>query len=138
MTDIVIIAQLIEHEGMRLKPYKCPAGRWTIGVGRNLSDNGITEEEALYLLKHDIERCVVDLQKVFDGKLWQLPEIVQRVLVDMRFNLGGSGFRGFKKLIAAIKVDDFLAASAEMKDSLWYNQVGKRGEMLVKMMKKAA
>ncbi|MCP4280350.1 MAG: lysozyme, partial [Alteromonas sp.] len=35
------VAQLIaQHEGLRLKPYKCTAGKITIGYGRNLDDNG--------------------------------------------------------------------------------------------------
>ena len=137
MTDDVIIAQLIEHEGMRLKPYLCPAGFLTLGIGRNLSDNGITEAEAIYLLKHDIANAVIDLQKVFDGKLWLMPEIVQRVLVDMMFNLGLSRFKTFKRMIAAVKRKDFNLAAAEMQDSEWFNQVGKRGITLVNMMLKA-
>jgi len=28
--------QLVRHEGLRLKPYRCSAGRLTIGIGRNL------------------------------------------------------------------------------------------------------
>ena len=39
--------QLIEHEGLEQKVYRCTAGKLTIGVGRNLEDKGITEEEAL-------------------------------------------------------------------------------------------
>lgn len=42
--------QLIKHEGLRLKPYRCPAGKLTIGIGRNLEDKGITEKEAVMLL----------------------------------------------------------------------------------------
>ena len=137
MTDSVIIAQLIEHEGMRLKPYKCPAGKTTIGIGRNIEDNGITEEEAIYLLKNDIAICVIDLQKIFDGRFWALPEIAQRVLVDMRFNLGGAGFRKFKKMIAAINANDFMTAALEMKNSRWSEQVGNRAKTLIQMMLKA-
>ncbi|MCK5604615.1 lysozyme, partial [Candidatus Pacearchaeota archaeon] len=124
MTDAVIIAQLMEHEGLKLKPYHCSADKLTIGVGRNLEDKGITEKEALYLLKNDISDCIADLQKVFGGEFWILPEIVQRVLVDMRFNLGATGFRGFKKMIAAVKEDDFGKAALEMRDSKWFKQVG--------------
>ena len=28
--------QLVRHEGLRLKPYRCTAGKLTIGYGRNL------------------------------------------------------------------------------------------------------
>ena len=46
--------QLIRHEGLRLKPYRCTANKLTIGVGRNLDDVGISEDEALILLENDI------------------------------------------------------------------------------------
>ena len=39
--------QLIDHEDIKLKPYRCSAGKLTIGVGRNLDDNGITRAEAI-------------------------------------------------------------------------------------------
>jgi len=45
------IRKLLEfEEGLKLKPYKCPAGKLTIGIGRNLEDRGITEQEAQMLL----------------------------------------------------------------------------------------
>jgi lysozyme len=77
------------------------------------------------------------LQKIFDGRFWALPEIAQRVLVDMRFNLGGAGFRKFKKMIAAINANDFMTAALEMKNSRWSNQVGNRAKTLIQMMLKA-
>ncbi|MEA1998778.1 MAG: glycoside hydrolase family protein [Euryarchaeota archaeon] len=138
MTESVLIDQLIHHEGLRLRPYRCPAGRLTIGVGRNLDDKGISHEEALYLLKNDISESVIDLQDIFDGGLYRLPEIVQRVLIDMRFNLGASGFRRFKKMIAAVNIGNFDLAALEMENSNWYNQVGNRSKTLVKMMLKAS
>ena len=47
--------QIILHEGLELTPYKCTAGQLTIGVGRNLDDRGITEDEARFLCKNDIK-----------------------------------------------------------------------------------
>ena len=38
-----LIAMLQRHEGLRLKPYKCTAGKVSIGYGRNLEDVGISE-----------------------------------------------------------------------------------------------
>jgi len=54
---------LIADEGIRLKPYLCPAGKTTIGVGRNLDDVGITEDEAMEMLENDIERVKSQLAK---------------------------------------------------------------------------
>ena len=153
--------QLILHEGLKLKAYRCPAGYWTIGVGRNLEakslsrgeqqyilgcdgltpqqvidllkKRGITKEEALMLLAHDIEDCERDL-KQFD---WfdRLDPVRKKVVIDMRFNLGPGGFRGFKRMIAALAVGDYKAAAAEMMDSKWYREVGNRSKRLVRMMK---
>ncbi|HHX10519.1 MAG TPA: lysozyme, partial [Firmicutes bacterium] len=43
--------QLILHEGLRLEVYKCPAGYWTIGVGRNLEGKPLKKEEQEYIFK---------------------------------------------------------------------------------------
>ncbi len=42
--------QLRADEGERLKPYRCTAGKLTIGVGRNLDDRGITKEDLFQAL----------------------------------------------------------------------------------------
>lgn len=39
------VQRLCLHEGIRLQPYRCPAGYLTIGVGRNLETNQLTVEE---------------------------------------------------------------------------------------------
>lgn len=39
------VQRLCLHEGIRLQPYRCPAGYLTIGVGRNLETNPPTAEE---------------------------------------------------------------------------------------------
>ena len=48
MNKIIIKAKelLKELEGLYLNPYKCPAGKWTIGYGDNLEANGFTADEA--------------------------------------------------------------------------------------------
>lgn len=136
MITQVLTDQLIAHEGLRLKPYRCPAGKLTIGIGRNLDDKGITRDEAIALLHNDLYECIDDLQHIFQ-RFYYFPEIVRRVLIDMRFNLGATGFRSFKRMIEAVKNDDYGEAALEMQDSNWYEQVGKRAETLVDMMLKA-
>ena len=153
--------QLILHEGMRLKPYKCPANKWTIGVGRNLEDaglsgdeqlklfgtsglnreeiidgllvRGISEEEALFLLDNDIKKCTADVKKFpwFES----LDPVRQKVIVDMRFNLGLDGLKGFRKMIHHLEVGAYVNAAEEMKNSKWYHQVGTRARRLVEMMR---
>jgi lysozyme len=128
-----LVDQLIRHEGRRLFPYTDSVGKTTIGVGRNLDDVGISEEEARYLLDHDIDGAVADLTSSFP---WfsALDDVRQRVMIDMRFNLGPTRFRGFKRMLRMMAEGNYVQAAASMRDSLWYRQVKGRGVRLVQMM----
>lgn len=129
--------QLILHEGLKLEPYECTAGKLTIGVGRNIEDIGITEDEARYLLDNDILRVCDELDRNLPW--WRdLSDARQRVLVDMVFNLGISRFMQFQNTIAAIESGDYDLASKEMLDSRWSNQVGNRAKTLSRMMREDA
>lgn len=116
-----------------LKAYKCTADKTTIGVGRNLDDVGITEEEAEYLLQNDIDRVVLALRRELPW-IDELDEVRQRVLYDMAFNLGISGLLQFKKTLKAVKDGDYERAGRMMLDSKWATQVGKRSDRLSVMM----
>ena len=125
--------QLILHEGLKLKPYRCPAGYLTIGVGRNLETKGLSKEEALFLLRNDIREVTKQLEQY--PWFTKLDPVRQKVLIDMAFNLGVTGLLSFKRMIAALERGDYETAANEMLDSLWYQQVGKRAERLVEMMR---
>jgi lysozyme len=143
-----LVKMLILHEGMILNGYKCPAGKWTVGVGHNLEANpltrnqenwlldyeaveycsrgrikSITKEGALYLLGYDIGNCIMHLDPL---KVYQeLDEVRRCVLVDMVFNLGIVGVLKFKNTLKAIEKGDYAAAHLGMLNSLWAKQVGK-------------
>ncbi len=125
-------AQLIEHEGLRLKPYRCPAGKLTIGVGRNLEDVGISQAEAMLMLHNDIAAATADLVRF----TWydQVGPVRLRALIDMRINLGPGRFRGFRRMLEALERGDYQAAALEMRTSVWAAQVGARAERLARMM----
>jgi len=123
---------IIKHEGLKLKPYICPAGKLTIGVGRNIEENGISEDEAMYLLENDIKRCESELREIFPS-FDSLPENVKMALIDMDFNLGKPRFLTFKKLIQAVKEGNFKKAAQEAKNSRWCRQVSSRCEDVCEM-----
>jgi lysozyme len=125
--------QLHLHEGERLKIYRCTSGKWTIGVGRNLEDRGITREESAYLLANDI---AAEERELLRALPWvaQLDEVRQRVLLDMSFNMGIVGLLGFKNTLATIQEGNYQRAAAMMLDSKWAEQVGARAERLARMM----
>jgi lysozyme len=129
--------QLILHEGLKLEPYQCTAGKLTIGVGRNIEDIGITEDEARYLLDNDILRVCDELDRNLPW--WRdLSDARQRVLVDMVFNLGISRFMQFQNTIAAIESGDYDLGAQEMLNSRWADQVGNRAKTLSRMMREDA
>jgi lysozyme len=107
---------LIDHEGLKLKAYQDTKGIWTIGVGRNLQDVGISKDEALTLLDHDIKRIVNDCMHEFP---WfaDLSTERQYVIIDMVFNCGLAGFKKFKRTISAIEREDWATAAREIVDS---------------------
>jgi lysozyme len=125
---------LIRHEGLRLKPYRCTAGKLTIGVGRNLDDNGISEDEAMVMLTNDIvsARKALSVYTWFDG----LSTVRKNVCLDMVFNLGIKGFSRFKWMINCLTRGDYECAANEMLNSKWAMQVGKRVYELSEMMRK--
>jgi len=127
-----IIEQLKLHEGFRSKPYKDTEGYLTIGFGRNLDAKGISKEEGEYLLMNDLDEA---FELLFDKPYFnKLSEVRKKVLLDMAYNLGSKFFQ-FKKMIAALKEDNYDKAADEMLDSLWAEQVGKRAKRLALMMR---
>lgn len=126
--------QLVRHEGLRLKAYRDTAGKVTIGVGRNLDDRGISQDEARMLLDNDISYLVPLVRRHlswFDA----LTDARQRVLVDMAFNLGPYGLFAFKKMLAAAEAGDYSTAADEMLASTWAQQVQTRANDLAQMMR---
>ena len=124
--------ELERDEGLRLKPYRCSAGKLTIGFGRNLEDVGLSEVEARILLDGDIERALYLCKK----QDWfnALDGVRQRVIVNMAFNLGMPRLLQFKKMISALKSHDYKRASMELLDSLYARQVGARADRLAAML----
>lgn len=128
-----LIQQLRRHEGERLKPYRCTAGKLTIGVGRNLDDRGITAQESAYLLSNDIDRVWTELRARLPW-VTGLSDVRQRVLLDMAFNLGTDGLLKFRNTLATIEAGNYQKGGEMMLDSLWAKQVGMRAQRLAKMM----
>ena len=94
------IALIKHHEGVRNRPYKCPAGLWTVGVGHLIGDGKslpadynrtFTAEEIDGILKSDLRRFELGISKM-------LPNVPLRqcefdCLVSFAFNLGLGTFQ---------------------------------------------
>lgn len=134
IADSHLRAMLIRHEGMRLEVYVCPAGKATIGVGRNLEDLGISEEEALFMLSNDISRARKEAGSRFPW-FTGLSGERQDVVISMVINLGITRFMGFKKLHAALLAGNWEKAASEMLSSTWAAQVKGRAVELSQLMR---
>jgi lysozyme len=124
---------LVRHEGLRLKPYRCSADKLTIGIGRNLDDVGISNDEAMMLLDNDIAAAEGALRQALP---WteSLDDSRKLVLVNMTFNLGIGGLLEFKRTLALIESGRYQEAAGAMLNSKWARQVGSRAVELSKIM----
>ena len=120
-------------------------GKPHIGVGFNLSAGGaeaivegigldyqavckgevkITPEQVDQLLDATIAVATKEAKKLFPA-LDTYPEDQQLIVADLVFNMGeGALATRFPKTVLAIKAQDWPAASAALKDSHWFTQVG--------------
>jgi len=145
---------LVSHEGLRLEVYQDTLGVNTIGVGRNLDDRGITQDEldwmdypsidcvysygiseadAMYLAQNDVQIVEEELLAAHPC-VEDLDAVRQLVLVDMAFNMGVPRLCKFKKMWNAIHEQKYDIVAKEMLDSRWANQVKSRSVKLANAM----
>jgi lysozyme len=89
------IALIKHHEGVRNRPYRCPANLWTVGVGHLIGDGKslpdswnrtFSQEEIDGILKSDLRRFELGVHKM-------LPNVPLRqhefdAIISFCFNLG--------------------------------------------------
>ena len=116
---------LVKHEGLVCHVYDDSLGYKTIGVGRCLDKNGITEDEAMYLLDNDIKRVIESLDKHWH--VWRsFPEKAQLVCVDCTFQMGITGWMAFRHTRALMEMECWLEASEEILRSKYATQTPNR------------
>ena len=86
--------QLIKHyEGLRLRPYQCQAGVWTIGYGHTSgigpSADQITEQQADLYLQADLARCNAAVNRLIKP----VTQLQFDALVCFTFNLGAGALQ---------------------------------------------
>lgn len=131
-----LLDMLKRHEGVETHAYECSAGKITVGVGRNIDQDGgigLTEDEIDYLLQNDIERVMLELVSEYD---WfnDLDDVRKDAMIDIAFNLGQTRLRLFKRALAAMEAGKYKDAATEFLDSKWAKQVGGRALELSDMI----
>lgn len=131
-----LVAQLKRHEGVKSHAYKCTANMITVGVGRNIDENGgigLSDDEINYLLENDIKRCKQELISL--SWFTDLDSVRQDALVNLCFNLGLTRLMGFKNAMAAMAEGNYERAADEFYDSRWAKQVKSRADEVCEMVR---
>ena len=130
--------QIKRHEGEVLEIYEDSLGYKTLGVGHLCKPEDpeynwevgtpVSQEVVDLYYEDDFNKHVAEAIHVFgtEEAFANLPENIQHVLVNMCFNLGGTRLSKFRNMLAACREHDWKRMAAEMEDSRWFKQVGRR------------
>lgn len=136
--DIALLEVLIEDlktdEGYRQEIYDDATGEkidWvkarvlgiikghpTVGYGHNVEARKFSDDILSKIFLEDIKRAMRQAENNFDFYS-KLSINRRRVIVNMIFNMGLWGVKGFRNMIKAVENEDYETASDEMLNSLW-------------------
>tara|TARA_R100000544_G_C2205283_1_gene48918 strand:- start:121 stop:573 length:453 start_codon:yes stop_codon:yes gene_type:complete len=131
-------AEIKRHEGEVLEVYKDSLGYKTLGVGHLCQPNdpeynwdigtSVTQEVVDLYYEDDFKKHLDEAVHVYGSEqaFYDLPEDIQHVLVNMCFNLGGNRLSNFRNMLDACRKHEWERMAAEMEDSRWFKQVGRR------------
>ena len=134
--------EIKRHEGEVLEIYEDSLGYKTLGVGHLCKPEDpeynwevgtpVSQEVVDLYSEDDFNKHVAEAIHVFgtEEAFANLPENIQHVLVNMCFNLGGTRLSKFRNMLAACREHDWKRMAAEMEDSRWFKQVGRRSREL--------
>ena len=131
-------AEIKRHEGEVLEIYMDSLGYKTLGVGHLCQPNdpeyswevgtSVSQEVVDMYYEDDFDKHYKEAIHVFGSQedFYKLPEKIQHVLVNMCFNLGGSRLSKYRNMLQACREHNWDRMAAEMQNSRWFNQVGRR------------
>lgn len=134
---------LKREEGVRTRPYKCTAGKWTIGVGRNFEDNPLTTAQMVrYFNKHPmtmedidelLEDDIADVLRELRKEEWfsALTPVRQAALANMAFQMGVPGLMKFTTTLRNVKAGQYQLAASSGMNSRWAQQTPARAKRVM-------
>jgi len=136
--------ELKTDEGCKYEIYLDHLGLPTFGIGHLITESDpeyqkevgtvVDEIRVNEVFEQDIG-VTVDECKILFVDWSNLPEEVKLITANMMFNMGRPRLSKFKKMIQAIKDEDWLEAGNQMKDSRWHKQVTNRADRLISRMR---
>lgn len=139
-TDPILLDQIKRDEGRSAVVYKDSRGLWTIGDGilvdYTVKGAGLRPEEMDFITANRVGIAAQQTANIVGPTAWgQLNQPRRRACINMCYNLGAAHFDDFHKALAAITIGDFARAASELKDSLWFKQVGARAERICQIIR---
>jgi lysozyme len=139
-----VVEQLKREESKRLTVYDDATGspivpgyrvigHPTIGIGRALDTNGISDDESEYLFANDVANVRIELARRIPW-MTGLNEPRQAVLIGMAFQMGVGGLMLFKNTLAMVKSGEYESAAKNMLKSLWAKQTPERALRMANQM----
>jgi lysozyme len=122
------------HLGFEGKP-----GKLTCGYGRNVDDQGFSDDEVELMLANDLKRVQAELDAALPW--WRNLDWVRKmVLVDLGFNLGVTTgnppqLLTFAKTLHLIELGNYAEAADHLLTTPWAKQVGGRAVELTTMLR---
>lgn len=129
--DIELLLVLIRRfEGLRLEPYLCPAGVWTVGYGA--TRKGVIPGKA-WTRQQAEDRLIEDALLAYEATLKLCPVLAEHparacAIADFTYNLGVGALRA-STLRRTINAEDFSAVPSQL--ARWVYAGGKRLNGLV-------
>ena len=135
-----LLESVKRHEGYRNKVYLDTLGKRTVGVGHLCvedfweDDKEYEEDFLMGILEKDLQSAIdqaddmcKDLKISSDAKI---------LIIEMIFQLGGTGVSKFRKMWQALQQDppDYAEASVQMLDSRWAKQTPNRAQEMARHM----
>ncbi len=141
--------QLMYDEGVVYEIYEDHLGYATFGIGHLVKETDpeygqsvgtkVAYQRVMDCFREDCDVAVRECVILYGEDYFEdFPGEVQEILVNMMFNLGRPRLGKFKKMMAALKKEDWKEAAVEGRDSRWHKQVTKRAERLMSRLEKVS
>jgi lysozyme len=135
-----LLESVKKHEGYRNKVYLDTLNKRTVGVGHlcveDFWEDGKEYEEdfLMGILEKDLQSAIDQADDMC--KNLTISDDAKIIIIEMIFQLGGTGVSKFRKMWQALQQDppDYAEASVQMLDSRWAKQTPNRAQEMARHM----
>lgn len=132
-TDI-LKAQLVIDEGDRDFPYKDTVNNLSIGIGRNLTSVGISQDEKELMLANDVGRAEVAAVNIFPA-FYSLSDNRKAALANLAFNMGQATLATFTGFVGLVNAGSWDAAADDLLGTKYAQEVGARAQRIAALLR---